>query len=322
MDAERIGEWLAGCFPGAGLGRVVELEGGWESNIYRMAVTHDTGAEDLVLRVYPGSGGATTAGREFAGMHHLHAAGYPVPRVIAAEPDAAVIGHPFLLMDWVPGAADRSWPEALHGSALTGFVRLLSHLHRVETASLDTETAIATRSVEETLRSWASIVAAHPRKGFEEALSWLTQRATSLTPMPRSVLHWDFHVGNVLVASGGTTHVVDWTQVEVGDRRFDVAWTALLIAMAVGDAAARSFCSEYEQQTGPLHEMEFFHAAAAFKRLFTVAISLAAGPESLGMRPEAAERMRSNLRHLEVPYRTVQSIAGLRIPAVDQLLEG
>ena len=130
----RLGAWLARRFSGAALARVTELEGGWESNIYRLAVTHDSGVEDLVLRAYPGSSGGTTAAREFAGLRHLHAEGYPVPRVIAAETDAAVVGHPFLVMDWVPGA-DRTWAEALRGTSLAAFL-LLAGCHEMVAVDL------------------------------------------------------------------------------------------------------------------------------------------------------------------------------------------
>ena len=151
-------------------------------------------------------------------------------------------------------------------------------------------------------------------------MDWLADNVVSVTPLAPAVIHWDFHVGNVLVADDGTTHVVDWTQNSVTDPRFDVAWTELLIAMAVSCDAAAGFRAEYEHQMEPLADMDFFETAAAIKRLFSVAVSLSASPEVLGMRPEAAERMRRDAHTLEIPYATVKTNTGLTIPGVERLL--
>jgi aminoglycoside phosphotransferase (APT) family kinase protein len=51
--------------------------------------------------------------------------------------------------------------------------------------------------------------------------------------------HGDFHPGNVLVSPGGSAlYVVDWTNVGVGDRHGDIAWTLLWFEIA-GAAAPR-----------------------------------------------------------------------------------
>lgn len=322
MDPKRIEQWLRGSVPGWAGSELLEarrLEGGWESDIYRLSVRHRGGEEDLVLRLYAGDGAPAKARREFAGMQYLHASGYRVPRVIAVEPGATALDRPFLLMDHVPGEADRSWPEALEGSSLTDFVRLLAALHRVDAAGLAVNHDVPALDAAATLRHWSTISALHPLEGFSETITRLERMAASLDHMP-AVLHWDYHVGNVLVGPG-STHVVDWTQIEVNDRRFDVAWTGLLIAMAIGEDAAKRFRLEYERQSGSLPDMLFFDIAAALKRLFSVAISLTAGPEALGMRHEAAARMRRDLGTLAIPYRTIVSATGLRIAAVEKLLE-
>jgi aminoglycoside phosphotransferase (APT) family kinase protein len=57
------------------------------------------------------------------------------------------------------------------------------------------------------------------------------------------VCHGDFHPGNVLAAPGGSVlHVIDWTNVGVGDRHGDIAWTLLwfeIAAVAAPRPAAR-----------------------------------------------------------------------------------
>ena len=47
------------------------------------------------------------------------------------------------------------------------------------------------------------------------------------------VCHGDFHPGNVLAAPGGSAlHVIDWTNVGVGDRHGDISWTLLWFEIA------------------------------------------------------------------------------------------
>ena len=124
----------------------------------------------------------------------------------------------------------------------------------------------------------------------------------------------------MLVADDGATHVVDWTQIAVTDPRFDVAWTELLLSMAIDPAAASTFRAEYERQTNQLTDMTFFETAAAIKRLFSISVSLQAGPEALGMRPEAADAMRRDLQTLAIPYETLRTNAELTIPEIERLI--
>ena len=55
------------------------------------------------------------------------------------------------------------------------------------------------------------------------------------------VCHGDFHPGNVLVAPGGSAlHVIDWTNVGVGDRHGDIARTLLWFEIAAVAAPRRA----------------------------------------------------------------------------------
>lgn len=320
MNRDALAAWLTESFPhweDQKLGDVTELDGGWESDIFRFSLIHSGRSEDLVLRRYSGDNGGAKARHEFRGMAKLHALGYPVPRVLAAEPNETVLGRPFMVMDWVPGHADRPWPDVVEGPDLPAFVKLQADLHRLPWQPFADH---PDPSAAQTIAMWRRLSELFADLEFGAGMGWLASHVGDIAQLEPVVIHWDFHVGNVLVDEVGTTHVLDWTQIAVTDRRFDVAWTELLIAMAVSPSAATGFRAEYERQTQPLADMAFFETAVALKRLFSVAVSLHASPESLGMRPEAAERMRRDAHTLALPYATVRHHTGMTIPLVEALI--
>lgn len=69
----------------------------------------------------------------------------------------------------------------------------------------------------------------------------------------------------------------------------------MLVGAAEGWVWRDRILAEYERLAGaPIQELAWFEAAACGKRLFSVVASLIAGPEALGMRPEAVEMMRKS----------------------------
>ncbi len=320
MDPTALAAWLDDAIPyfaDQHVSGVTELDGGWESDVYGFELNHSHGIERLVVRLYAGDNGSAKARHEFTGMAKLHAHGYPVPLVLAAEQDSGPLGRPFMVMEWVDGVADRSWPDVVEGPDFPAFVALLTRLHGLSWRQF---TLDPDPSARQTIAMWETLFGFFPGLGFEESIDWLRDHVAQIEPLGPTVIHWDFHVGNVLVTPDGATHVVDWTQIAVTDPRFDVAWTELLLTMAIDTSAAQAFRTEYERQTRPLADMEFFETAAAIKRLFSVAVSLREGPESLGMRPEAADRMRRDLQTLAIPNETFRSNTGLTIDEIDQLI--
>ena len=115
--------------------------------------------------------------------------------------------------------------------------------------------------------------------------------------------------------------MIDWTQIQVSDPRFDLAWTLILVGAAEGWAWRDRILAEYERVAGaPIQELEWFEVAACGKRLFSVVVSFAAGPEALGMRPEAVELMRQQLGALRNVYDLFVARTGLRLRDVERLL--
>ncbi|QTD42987.1 aminoglycoside phosphotransferase family protein [Sporosarcina sp. Te-1] len=90
---------------------------------------------------------------------------------------------------------------------------------------------------------------------------------TSLTrvaqPNQRHLVHGDFHMHNIVRQDGQFT-VIDWTNAQWGDARYDFAWAFLLLSLYVSEEVADTFRSAYiTEQTAA--ELKPFEALACLR---------------------------------------------------------
>lgn len=297
---------------------LTEVGQGWESVIHSFTVD----GERLVLRRYAGPDGAAKAEREFDGMRLLREADYPVPEVLVLEQDPLQLGAPFILMRYVEG--DGLWmqifePEGPNQDLLELFVELFVRLHMLDWKPFTQSPVNA--PVKQELATWRQVIDTQPVRGFTEAMAWLQDRVDTLPPVEPAVVHWDFHPDNVLYSPDAGPSIVDWTQVGVTDPRFDLAWSMLLVSSVEGVEWRRRLRRLYEDLRGnELPAMEFFEAAVAAKRMYSVAVSLTAGPEVLGMRADAIGAIEAQLGVMIPVYEQFCDQTGLTIPGVEELL--
>ncbi len=333
----RLSAFFAQAFPakhGARITELIPISEGWESDMYAfVAESGPDGArqrEELVLRLYAGEDAHTKSAREWRGMSLLHDAGYPVPQVLILERDESPFGRPFLIMERIRGR--QMWPVWFRSPAekqqelLTLFCRLLVRLHALEwqpfvqdPASFDTLDPFALLDRE--LDRVRPYIERFPIAGFLPVFAWLEERR-DLAPSKRpSVVHWDYHPGNILLREDGSAVVVDWTQVDVSDSRFDLAWTLLLVSTYEGREWHGRILHEYERLAGAkVEQLAFFEVYACLKRLYSVVASLTHGPETLGMRPEAAAIMRQQLGASQRVYELLLDRTGIAVPEVEAIL--
>jgi len=307
---------------------------GWESDVY--AFDLESGLSDarwceaLVLRIYPGTDAYAKSEREFRGMQQLYAAGYPVPRVLALERDASPFGKPFMIMEKAEG--EMMWsplfrsPEPRQSQLLALFCDLLVRLHRLDWRPfVDDPAAVERGGPYAFADGWLALVrealTQFQMPDADALLDWLDARRDRVPCARPAPVHWDFHPGNLLLRADGSATVIDWTQIQVSDPRFDLAWTLMLVGAAEGWEWRDRILAEYERLVGaPVQELDWFEVAACGKRLFSVIVSLAAGPEALGMRPEAVVLMRQQFGALRNVYQLFVARTRLRLREVERLL--
>ena len=189
-------------------------------------------------------------------METLRAVAFPAPGVRAT---GEVAGHPVLLLDWLPGKTLR---QALYQSPWRAwrlgyvFGQTQARIHQFP----------APRGVLQTECSW--IDWAEP----DSDLAALLRQQANVEAM---LLHLDYHPMNVLVQDGVISGVLDWTNVNGGDPRADVARTGAILRFLPGtpswplqrNARVRrllryGWLQGYQANAGPLRGMAPFHAWA------------------------------------------------------------
>jgi aminoglycoside phosphotransferase (APT) family kinase protein len=220
VDPQALSQYLSAKF-----GRPTQL-----SDSSRLSVGHSRAmfrvrthqGDDLVVRVEQGGVFGSSSGDEFAAMHALYLAGFPIASVRWFEPGTDLFGgQPFFVMDFVPG--DATVDERLVGAVVaTDFVRRLHALHQLDPYQVGLAVPSAADATHLQIDKWAGIYRAaspEPVELLEQAAAWLHQHA----PVPERVcvVHGDAGPGNFVHKDGQIVAVTDWEFVHAGDPAED-----------------------------------------------------------------------------------------------------
>lgn len=192
------------------------------------------GTHRAVLRTDAPAAVAVSHGRaeEFALLQLAHGLGMTVPEPIALCRDPALLGAPFFVVARVAGSADARRivrdpaVESLGPALARRLGAELARLHEVRPgdprlAFLGPPPADAARARIAAYRSYLDAMDA-----AEPALEWALRRLerTAPPPEPPVLCHFDFRMGNMMVANGALTAILDWEFAGWGDPREDLAW--------------------------------------------------------------------------------------------------
>ncbi len=309
---------------------VTKISDGWENEVYSFAVEYKKNTEqiheDLILRVYPGDDARQKSAKEFDGMKKLHKLGFPVPEVFMLEVDNSPFGKPFVIMEKIEG---RSMWSVLDESTderklelIDLFFRMLVDLHALDWRPFASDPSIYETGdkyafIDNLLPMWRKYMEDFQANEYIPILDWLTERSRDVPCDRLSVIHMDYHTNNVLMRDDGTAFVIDWTSIDVADYRLDLAWTIVLANPEHRDP----ILGEYERVSGrKIQEIEYFEVIAGLRRLFSISVSLSDGAARMGMRPEAAEMMKSNVGHIKDVYSLMCDRTGIAIPEVETMI--
>ncbi|MEK4327954.1 aminoglycoside phosphotransferase family protein [Paenibacillus sp. FSL R7-0297] len=81
------------------------------------------------------------------------------------------------------------------------------------------------------------------------------------------LIHGDYHAGNILEAAGSYT-IIDWTNVQLGDPRYDIAWSILILRIYAGEQYSEVYRAAFLAKSSySAAELELFEALACLRWL-------------------------------------------------------
>jgi aminoglycoside phosphotransferase (APT) family kinase protein len=202
--------------------------------------------EPVALRLYGTVGDDEVLAREHGVLEFVTEHGYPAPVPLAAVPVGPEnpVGLPWMVLPKVPGepllAVVSKAPWAA-GARLRELAALQVALHDIPVAGvpLPTDRPLVDAWLADRAPEMAEIATPRAQAVFDA----LVTRAGIVRPEVPVTCHGDFHPLNVLSHhddSGWHHVVIDWTDVVVGDRHFDVARTLALFGVAWMVAGSRA----------------------------------------------------------------------------------
>jgi aminoglycoside phosphotransferase (APT) family kinase protein len=237
--SEQLATWIVRATgePGARVSALRPLAGGASRESWAFdLVGVDGRTRHLVLRRDPAGRSLQGSRREeFLILRAAAAAGVPVPAVHFCEEDAAILGSPFFVMDFVGGEtlARRLLRDAEYEAARAALpeqlAQALVRIHAMDVrdpalAFLAAPPPGTTPAATELAR-WEDIyrtATPDPHPAIELALRWLAPRAPA--PSARRLVHGDFRIGNVIFGPEGLRAVLDWELTRIGDPMEDLGW--------------------------------------------------------------------------------------------------
>ena len=194
---------------------------------------------------------------EVRAMQGLHAAGYPVARVLAYDPSTDLLSQPFFVMDFVEGTSEYT-PESLRD-----YVVLLDRLHRLDPEQVGLGSFerpkgprdAALLQVEHWYEVYRSASVGEPSPLLEEAVQWLRNEAPESERV--TIVHGDPGIGNYMHRDGRVTAMVDWEFVHIGDP--DEDWAYLISMRGMGVMNDDEWVAYIEDTVGVRLDRERLH---------------------------------------------------------------
>ncbi|HEY4391849.1 MAG TPA: phosphotransferase, partial [Paenibacillus sp.] len=93
----------------------------------------------------------------------------------------------------------------------------------------------------------------------------LEQLVPKVNMQQNSIIHGDYNLGNILYMNGEYS-IIDWTNVQLGDSRYDIAWSILLMRIYAGVRNGTTYQSLFINEGAyTSDDLELFEAIACLR---------------------------------------------------------
>jgi aminoglycoside phosphotransferase (APT) family kinase protein len=267
---------------------------------------HDAGHE-LLLRRDPAVGVVET-GRlaEFQLLDQLSRTSIPAPEVLWLDEHGDQLGRPSVIMRRHAGRAHRAAlketdPLAIGAPGQLGLARditdLLADLHLLDLDSTGVAAVLGKAPADPAgaeLERWVyelGEVELEPQPALRMAIGWMRDHLPPAPPRP-VLVHGDYRPGNVLVADGKISALLDWELAHWGDPVDDLGWYSCRVYTGEhfipGSWTAEDFLARYQARTGIEVEparLQFWQVMSVFRLTVMALTSVRAFCSGVGDRP-------------------------------------
>ncbi|MFC4778229.1 phosphotransferase family protein [Paenibacillus sp. GCM10023252] len=200
------------------------LDGGLEAEVIRVASPHSS--QPLIVKRWSKQSRPDVAA-QYRLLQGLFEQGVAVSRPLGWGVDGE--NHPVLLTpdDGIP-------PAEVKLKQVRELAQLLSRVHRADVSRFL-----------QPLPAYDFIPYFFPGIEYYDDLKERLDSLFSKVDYKQQVLiHGDYHLGNIVQKDGVYT-IIDWTNGQLGDARYDVAWSTVLARIYLSDRLAAAFKAAY-----------------------------------------------------------------------------
>ncbi len=267
-------QWLSqvSSFEGVRVTRIEVAEGG-ASNLTCRVEVEGVPATSLCLRIQRERGifEPYDVIREGKVLKCLQDSGLPVPHFVKMEPDAVVLGAPFVVLEWIE-APHMGAPDAV--ADFGEFTRAVVAVHQVDWRKAGLAFLLRDDTPQQTIRREIATIRGRMTAfgcGEDELLLRAADVLDRMAPGDGklALCQGDINVFNYLFLDGMCVGIVDWEQARISDARGDVGHLLALSNLKgapFGPADAMPFARGYGAASGnPLSGMAYFRARWLFE---------------------------------------------------------
>ncbi|MDQ0060069.1 aminoglycoside phosphotransferase family protein [Paenibacillus harenae] len=223
---------------------LMPLDAGLEAEVTKIC----SGDSSYVLKVWNRSS-KPNVGNQYRLLEALYNQGIPVSQPLGWGIDKEM--NQVLLTSY-----DGTPIRKVNQSSLKKLAKILSSIHSYPLENLDASI----------LQSYDFVGYFYPsieeHLDIKDLLNKLLERSSF---KQGALIHGDYNLGNILVNEGKYT-IIDWTNGQLGDPRYDLAWSVVLIRIYVGERHGSVYESACLTESGfTKEELELFEAIACLR---------------------------------------------------------
>ena len=219
--------------------------------------------KNIILRGDAGDGfGGMSVVDEYSLISDIFDNGVCAPKPLAVDKNKKIFGSPFILMEKMSGTCIGHMfdiPPISSNSLVKDIAKKLSTIHLIPINKLSKSIDGADCSSSDKALRWISSSEASwlelnlPSQVFSTAFEWLRFNARVYDNGPRSLVHGDYGINNILIKDNSVSGILDWEHAHIGNPAYDLGY---FHPMADSLASWSVFLDEYADTGVPMPDQD------------------------------------------------------------------